>query len=122
MKKVFTALLLIAAILLAGVAESKAVRGAADSVLALAELAEGAQGGELYERCKAASDEWTSKKRTLELFLSHCELDEADLAAVRMTEYASVGDIPDARSSLREFQTLLSALRTSEELSIYNLL
>ncbi len=125
MTKVYAAVILLALILAAGFAESKAVGNTADEMLALIVSADDAaqhESGELHELCLETNALWKSRKPTLELFLPHTELDETDIAADALVLYSGLNDYPNARASLFELKNRMESLKGSEDINLINLL
>ena len=122
MKKVYAALALIVLIIVIGISEKRAACRTADSVLELISAAESADSEQLFAGCTRAADEWLSSARSLQLFLPQGGLDEADLVAARLTEYAAARDEKESRVMLHELKNRMNSLKSSEQVDLYTLM
>ena len=126
MKKVYAAIFLLAIIVSAGVTERIIANRTAEDILAAVSRTEKAcehnDQGELYELCVDTKRRWEAHKPSLELFFPHADIDCADVSTEKLVIYAKDLDYIHLKATLAELKCAMTALKESENITIYNLM
>ncbi len=125
MKKVYGAFIILAVIISMAYAEYSVSQKTADSIILYTEkVTDAIQNDEssVNRICDDMHQTWHEKQKILTLFLPQGDLLDIDILADDALIYAGTNDKQNLLVTLAEINNKMKSLRTSEEISIYNLL